>query len=229
MKTNEFDFSVLNDLSTAFVENQVVHIIYGGKQIPVEIAIKPSEAFVSMESNPLHNNGILHKVLAEVINNPEVRKKMNGRKMDELSSEFNEIELLGMLDQGTASDLIEQNQIEQNKLVEKNRISNRRIVINCAVRPRFIETEKFEDNKSEYVKTKEFIIANPDFIPTFPVELIDDFWLQTLADSAIGKRVIWGEKAEAIGKSIDENDNTEDVAERGASSDTGEVLEDTTT
>lgn len=215
----KFDFSVLQEIGASFIENPVVEIIYGGKKIPVEIEVKPSEAFVSMESTPLQNNSLIRVVLHALRNNPDFKAKMNGKKVESISDVFdNEFEVLAMLDEDSTIQVLDMQNEEREKVLESNRISNRRIVKNCAVNPKFIDTEEFEKDKTQYA------LHN-----TFPIELIEDIWLQKLADVAIGKQMaVWGEKAEAIGKSVGEDDNTEFDAERSSTSDHGESMESET-
>lgn len=199
MNKKEYDFSVLDVIGASFIENPVIEIVYGKTKMPVELEVKPSEAFVSTQVNPMNNNSLIKVVLKALKSNPDFKAKMNGRKVESIADVFeNEFEVLSMLDEDSTTEVLSMQNKEQQKVLEENRITNRRIVMNCAVMPRFIETEEFEKNKTENVNNK-----------IFPVELIDDFWLQQMADIAIGKQLgIWGEKAEAIGKSVGADDNT---------------------
>lgn len=160
-------------------------ILYKGKSLVVELEIKPSEAIIATKETSGTNSVLMQKVFQKVLNDEKFRSKLNGKKLESLGEAFdNPSEILDymMSDDELLEDAMNMGAADADSI----RSQNKNIVISCAVNPRFTTHEDFKLKKEKYLSAD---------IKTFPVEFISDMDLQTLANLATGKHVVWEEKS----------------------------------
>lgn len=180
VKQSAADFLAENWSDTASEE-----ILYRGKSLVVEVEIRPTEAVIATNEMPGPNSKLMEKVFKKVMEDPKFRGKLNGKKLENLGEVFeNPSDIIDymMSDEDLVSEALEMSAGD----VQSTREVNKKIVMACAVNPRFCTQDEFKENKETYLKAE---------IKTFPVEFISDMDLQTLANLATGKHVVWEEKS----------------------------------
>lgn len=190
-------------------------ILYKGNSLEVELEIKPSESIVQMQILPSHNNKLLAAVGKKLVSDEKFRGKLNPKKLENIHEVFkDESELMDYVMDD--AELVQQMLENSNQDAVQMRETNKKIVMSCAINPKFTTHEDFKANQDAYLK------GEPK---TFPVEYISDFDMQTLAQMATGKHVVWEDKgSEDLGNFSLPGADREQSPERGVNSAGSEIL-----